>query len=160
MSKSYQKEYRDNMSDEQKQKLKDYQKKYRDNMSDEQKQKQKDYQKKYRDNMTDEQKQKKSESNKRYRDNMSDERKQKLKDYQKDYQKYYAVKKLNNKITNDKIIDNDNDSDFYCISIIIKLKNTVPIKDINSILNFNKKACSQVYLGECNFINDSYNKNG
>ena len=39
MSKSYQKEYRDNMSDEQKQKLKDYQKKYRDNMTDEQKQK-------------------------------------------------------------------------------------------------------------------------
>ena len=89
---------------------------------------------------------------------MSDERKQKLKDYQKDYQKkYYAVKKLNNKIINDKIIDNDNDSDFYCISIIIKLKNTVPIKDINSILNINKKVCSQVYLGECTFINDSYN---
>ena len=41
MSKSYQKEYRDNVSDKQKQKLKDYQKKYRDNMSDEQKQKQK-----------------------------------------------------------------------------------------------------------------------
>ena len=39
MSKSYQKEYRDNMSDEQKQKLKDYQKKYRSNMTDEQKQK-------------------------------------------------------------------------------------------------------------------------
>ena len=75
MSKSYQKEYRDNMSDKQKQKLKDYQKKYRDNMSDEQK--------------------------------------QKLKDYQKDYQKkYYAIKKLNNKITNDKIIDNDNYSDY------------------------------------------------
>ena len=37
MSKSYQKEYRDNMSDEQKQKLKDYQKKYRSNMTDEQK---------------------------------------------------------------------------------------------------------------------------
>ena len=93
---------------------------------------------------------------------MSDERKQKLKDYQKDYQKKknFAVKKLNNKITNDKIIDNDNDSDFYCISIIIKLKNTVPIKDINSILNINKKVCSQGYLGECNFINDSYNKNG
>ena len=35
MSKSYQKEYRDNMSDEQKQKQKDYQKKYRDNMTDE-----------------------------------------------------------------------------------------------------------------------------
>ena len=45
MSKSYQKEYRDNMSDEQKQKLKDYQKKYRDNMNDERKQKLKDYQK-------------------------------------------------------------------------------------------------------------------
>ena len=51
--------------------------------------------------MTDEQKQKKKESNKRYRDNMSDERKQKLKDYQK---KYNAVKKLNNKITNDKLL--------------------------------------------------------
>ena len=72
--------------------------------------------------MTGEQKQKKRESDKRYRDNMSDERKQKLKDYQKDYQKkYYAVKKLHNKITNDKFID-DNDNDFYCISIIIKLK--------------------------------------
>ena len=43
--------------------------------------------------------------------------------------------------------------------MIIKLKNTVPIKDINSILNINKKVCSQVYLGECNIINDSYNKN-
>ena len=100
--------------------------------------------------MTDEQKQKKREANKRYRDNMNDERKQKLKDYQKDYQKkYHAVKKLNNKITNDKIID---DNDFYCISIIIKLKNTVPIKDINSILKINKKVFSQVYLEECNFI--------
>ena len=89
---------------------------------------------------------KKRESDKRYRNNMSDERKQKLKDYQKDYQKkYYAVKKLNNKITNDKIID-DNDNDFYCISIIIKLnKNIVPIKDINSILKINKKVCSQAY---------------
>ena len=176
MSKSYQKEYRENMPDEQKQKYRDKQreanKRYRDNMSDEQKQKLKDYQKKYRDNMTDEQKQKKGEadrrykanmtdeqkqkkreSDKRYRDNMSDERKQKLRDYQKDYQKkYYAVKKLNNKITN------DNDNDFYCISIIIKLKNTVPIKDINLILKINKKVCSQAYLEECNFINDCDNK--
>ena len=87
---------------------------------------------------------------------MSDERKQKLKDYQKDYQKrYYAAKKLNNKITNDKIID---DNDFYCISIIIKLKNIVPIKDIKSILKINKKVCSQAYLEGCNFINDSDNK--
>ena len=76
---------------------------------------------------------KKRESNKRYRDNMSDEQKQKLKDYQKDYQKKYnAVKKLNNKIIDD--------NDFYCISIIIKLKNTVPIKDIDSILKIKKKS--------------------
>ena len=89
---------------------------------------------------------------------MSDEQKQKLKDYQKDYQKIYnAIKKLNKIINDNKIIDNDNDSD--CILIIIKLKNTVPTKDINSILKINKKVCSQVYLEECNFINDSYNKN-
>ena len=97
---------------------------------------------------------------------MTDEQKQKQRDYQIDYRKkYYAAKKLNNddkiiddKIIDDKIIDDkiidDNDSDFYCISIIIKLKSIVPIKDIN------KKVCSQVYLEECNFINDSYNKNG
>ena len=36
---SYQKEYKKNMTDEQKQKQKDYQKKYRKNMTDEQKQK-------------------------------------------------------------------------------------------------------------------------
>ena len=90
---------------------------------------------------------------------MSDEGKQKLRDYQIDYQKkYYAAKKLNNKITNNKIID-DSDNDFYCISIIIKLKIIVPIKDINSILKINKKVCSQVYLEGCNFIDDSDNKN-
>ena len=52
MSKSYQKEYRDNMTDEQNQKRREanrrYQEKYRDNMSDEQKQKQRDYQIDYR----------------------------------------------------------------------------------------------------------------
>ena len=132
------------------------------------------YQKKYKDNMTDEQKQKRREANwryqKKYRDNMSDEQKQKQRDYQIDYRKkYYAAKKLN-KIINDndnKIIDdNDNDNkiidnnDFYCISIIIKLKNIVPIKDINSILKINKKVCSHAYLEECDFINDGYNKNG
>ena len=136
------KRYRDNMSDERKQKLRDYQKKYRDNMTDEQKQKKREADKRCKNNMTNEQKQKNREANKRYRDNMSDERKQKLRDYQIDYQKkYYAAKKLNNKITNDKIID-DSDNDFYCISIIIKLKNIVPIKDINSILKINKKVCS------------------
>ena len=105
---------------------------------------------------------------------MSDEQKQKQRDYEIDYRKkYYAAKKIkkiindndnDNKIINDndndnKIID-DNDNDFYCISIIIKLKNIVPIKDINSTLKINKKVCSQAYLEECNFINDSYNKNG
>ena len=47
MSKSYQKEYRENMPDEQKQRYRDKQreanKRYRDNMSDEQKQKLKHY---------------------------------------------------------------------------------------------------------------------
>ena len=168
MSKSYQKEYRKNMSDEQKQRYRDKQRKYRNNMTNEQKQKQKQreanrrYQKKYRDNMTDEQKQKRREANKRYNVNMSDERKQKLRDYQINYQKKcYAAKKLNN---NDKDNDNDNkiiddnDNDFYCISIIIKLKNIVPIKDINLILKIYKKICSQGYLEGCNFINDGDNK--
>ena len=83
---------------------------------------------------------------------MTDEQKQKQRDYQIDYQKkYYAAKKLN-KIAKDKIID---DNDFYCISIIIKLKNIVPIKDINSMLKINKKAYPQAYLEECNFIDDS-----
>ena len=107
--------------------------------------------------MTDEQKQKRREANKRYKDNMSDERKQKLRDYQINYQKkYYAAKKLNNNNNDNRIIDdNDSDNDFYCISIIIKLKNIVPIKDINSILKINKKVCSQAYLERCNFINNS-----
>ena len=91
---------------------------------------------------------------------MTDEQKQKQKDYQIEYRKkYYAAKKLNkiindNKINDNKIIyDNDNDSEFYCISIIVKLKNAVNMKGINSILKINKKVCSQVYLGECDFIN-------
>ena len=154
MSKSYQKEYRDNITDEQEQKrrqaIRQYQKKYRDNMNDEQKQKRREANRRYQ---------------KKYRDNMTDAQKQKQRDYQIDYRKkYYAAKKLN-EIINDndnKIIDdNDNDNDFYCISIIIKLKkNIVPIKDINSILKINKKVCSQVYLKECEFIHDGYNKNG
>ena len=95
---------------------------------------------------------------------MSDERKQKLRDYQINYQKKYcAAKKLNNNdnkiINNDNKIIDDSDNDFYCISIIIKLKNIVPIKDTNSILKINKKVCSQAYLDRCNFINDSDNKN-
>ena len=128
----------------------------------------KNYQKEYRDNITDEQEQKRRKAirkyQKKYRDDMTDEQKQKQRDYQIDYRKkYYAAKKLN-KIINDNDNDNriidDNDNNFYCISIIIELKNIVPIKDINSILKINKKVCSQAYLEECNFINDSYNKNG
>ena len=143
MSKSYQKEYRDNITDEQEQKrteaIRQYQKKYRDNMTDEQKQKRREANRRYQ---------------KKYRDNMSDEQKQKQRDYQIDYRKKYYAAKNNN--DDNKIID---DSDFYCISIIVKLKNRVPIKD-HSILKINKKVCSQAYLEECNFINDSYNKNG
>ena len=165
MSKSYQKEYRENMSDEQKQRYRDKQRKYRNNMTDEQKQKQREanrrYQKKYRDNMTDEQKQKRREANKRYKDNMSDERIQKLRDYQINYQKkYYAAKKLNNNkiINNDNKIIDDSDNGFYCVSIIMKLKNIVPIKDINLKLKIHKKMYSQTYLEGCNFINDGDNK--
>ena len=90
---------------------------------------------------------------------MSDEQKQKQRDYQIDYRKkYYAAKKLNNKIINDNKIIDDSDNDFYCISIIIKLKNIVPIKDINLIIKIHKKMCSQTYLEGCNFINDGDNK--
>ena len=116
MSKSYQKEYRDNITDEQEQKRREanrrYKKKYRYNMSDEQKQKQRNYQIDYR---------KKYYAAKKLNNKIIDD--------------------SDNKI----IDDNDNDNDFYCISIIIKLKNIVPIKDINSILKINKKVCSQAY---------------
>ena len=66
---SYQKEYRKNITDEQKQKyieaIKIHQKKYRE---------------KYR------------EAKKRYRENMTDEQKQKRRDYQREYyKKYYAA---------------------------------------------------------------------
>ena len=78
------------MTDEQKQKYREAKKQYR--MTDEQKQKQRDYQRKYRKNMTDEQK-------------------QKLKDYLREYyKKYYAAKKLNNKI-----ID-ENDENYFITS--------------------------------------------
>ena len=52
MSKSYQKEYRDNITDEQEQKrrkaIRQYQKKYRDNMTDEQKQKRREANRRYK----------------------------------------------------------------------------------------------------------------
>ena len=47
--KDYQKEYRKNITNEQKQKYKNNRKQYRENMTDEQKQKIKDYQKQYRE---------------------------------------------------------------------------------------------------------------
>ena len=123
------------MTDEQKQKKREANKQYRNNITDKQKQKRREanrqYQKKYRDNVTDEQKQKNREANKPY----EDKQKQKLKEV--------------NSINDEQKL---NDNDFYCISIIIKSKNIVPIKDINSILKINKKVCSQVY-----FINDNKN---
>ena len=47
-----------------------------------------------------------------------------------------------------KIIFQVLDSYVKLLMIIMKLKNIVPIKDINLILKINKKVCSQVYLGE------------
>ena len=109
------------MTDEQKQKRRDYQKEYRKNMTDEQKQKYikaikiHRYREKYR------------EAKKQYRENVSDEQKQKRRDYQREYyKKYYTAKKLNNKIIDDSdndneiIDDSDTENDFYYISIIIK----------------------------------------
>ena len=55
MSKSYQKEYSDNITDEQGQKrreaIRQYQKKYRDNMTDEQKQKRREANRRYKKNI-------------------------------------------------------------------------------------------------------------
>ena len=55
---SYQKEYRKNMTDEQRQRYKEARIHKYHNMTDEQKQKKRDYQKEYRKNITDEQKKK------------------------------------------------------------------------------------------------------
>ena len=61
---SYQKEYRRNMTDEQKQRYREARIHKYHNMTDEQKQKYIDYQKIYKENMTDEQKQRYRESEK------------------------------------------------------------------------------------------------
>ena len=91
------------MTDEQKQKIKDYQKQYRENMTYEQKQKYKN-QKQYKENMIDEEKQKYKEAkNKRDRDRynkMTDEEKQKhkkkiIKIYQKSKSKKEEIIKNN-----------------------------------------------------------------
>ena len=47
MSKSYHKEYRENMSDKQKQRYRDKQRKYRNNMTDEQKHEQREANRRY-----------------------------------------------------------------------------------------------------------------
>ena len=61
---SYQKEYRRNMTDEQKQRYREARIHKYHNMTDEQKQIYIDYQKKYKENMTDEQRQRYRESEK------------------------------------------------------------------------------------------------
>ena len=61
---SYQREYRKNMTDKQKQRYREVRIHKYHNMTDEQKQRYKDYQIKYKENMTDEQKQKHRESDK------------------------------------------------------------------------------------------------
>ena len=49
--------------------------------------------------MTDEQRRKVNECQREYRKNITDEQKQRIRDYQREYhKKYYAAKKLNNKI--------------------------------------------------------------
>ena len=62
---SYQREYKKNMTDEQKQRYKDARIHKYHNMTDEKKQRYKVYQIKYKENMTDEEKQKYRESDKR-----------------------------------------------------------------------------------------------
>ena len=94
--------------------IKNIKKNYRKNMSDEQKQRYRETRNKcgkYKYcNMTDEQKQKERDRKIEYRKNMSDEQKQKLKDYlRKYYKKYYIEKKLNNKIIQH---DNDDNKNF------------------------------------------------
>ena len=71
---SYQREYRKNMTDEQKQRYKETRIHKYHNMTDEQKQKRRDYQKEYIKNLIDEQKQKYKEIKKQYK--MPDEQKQ------------------------------------------------------------------------------------
>ena len=79
------------MTDEEKQKLKDYQKQYRENMADEQKQRHKGAKnKRDRDRynkMTDEEKQKRRDYQKEYKRNMTDEQKQKERDRKKNIEK-------------------------------------------------------------------------
>ena len=43
--------------------------------------------------------------------------------------------------------------------LIMKIIFQVPDSYVKLLIII-KKVCSQVYLEECNFINDSYNKNG
>ena len=80
-------------------------------MTEEQKQKLKENNKKHNktrnecrrfSNITDEQKQKRIYYQKQYKENMTEEQNQKMRDYQREYhKKYYAAKKLNNKIIKD-----------------------------------------------------------
>ena len=102
------------MSDEQKQKMKEYQKAYRKNMSDEQKQtynenRNKCNKDKY-NKMTDEQKQKIKDYQREYERNMSDEQKQRYKENKRN--KDINDKKLNSeKIVITIIKDNNHFND-------------------------------------------------
>ena len=79
------------MSDEQKEKLIEYRKEHSEAKNE---------RKRYMyHNMTDEQRRKVNECQREYRKNITDEQKQRIRDYQREYhKKYYAAKKLNNKI--------------------------------------------------------------
>ena len=63
--------------------------------------------------MTDKQKKRNNDYQKEYKRNMTDEQKQILKDYRREYyKKYYAEKKVNNKILQHDDNDNDNDKNY------------------------------------------------
>ena len=100
--------------------MKEYQKEYRKNMTDEQKQRYKEARNKrdkdkYR-NMTDEEKQKKKEYQKEYRKNMTDEQKQRYKENRNKHNKDVTDKEYKKELNNEKIIitiikDNDHFND-------------------------------------------------
>ena len=93
------------MTHEERQKYKEYQKNYRKNMTGEQKQRYREDRKHKYHSMTDEERQKYKEYQKSYSKNMSDVQKQRYREAI-NKEKYYIEKKLNNKI----IQHNDNDN--------------------------------------------------
>ena len=150
--KDYQKQYRENMSDEQKQK-------YRENMTDEQKQKYKNNRKQFIENMTDEERQKYKEAiNKRDRDSynkMTDEEKQKHRKKYKDLseeQKQTSVDTIKMSLTKIKFADKEvNKKEFYSSKQAISIYSV----DLNKIVVSNKlKINDTTYKYICGYLNN------